>query len=110
MLHERVKEIRSLLKLSQAEFGRRLGVSRDVIANIEYNRARPQNIFIQHMCSTFSVNPRWLETGEGDVFIHTSENLKEAMRLFRSLSPELQTYALKQIRNLLEFQEGTLGF
>ncbi|WP_202849479.1 helix-turn-helix domain-containing protein [Clostridium thermosuccinogenes] len=107
MLHKRIREVRTLLKMSQKDFGDKLGVSRDVIANIEYNRAKPQKIFIQHLCSTFNVNQDWLETGEGSVFINDkrSKNLSEAIRIFESLNPDLQDYALKQIKAFLELQE-----
>jgi len=105
MLHERIKEVRNLLKLSQKEFGEKLGVSRDVIANIEYNRVTPQKIFIQHLCNVFCVNQGWLETGAGNVFLNNNKNLSEAIRIFESLNPDLQEYALKQIKLLLELQE-----
>jgi len=105
LLHERIKEVRTLLKMTQKDFGDKLGVSRDVIANIEYNRVQPQKIFIQHLCVTFSVNQDWLETGAGDVFLENSKNLSEAISIFELLNPDLQEYALKQIKLLLELQE-----
>lgn len=104
LLSKRIKEVRTLLNLSQKEFGDKLGVSRDVIANIEYNRVTPQKIFIRHLCTIFSVNKAWLETGKGDVFINNNKNLSEAIRVFESLNPDLQEFALKQIKSLLELQ------
>lgn len=105
MLYERIKEIRNILNLSQRDFGDKLGVSRDVIANIENNRVEPQKMFIQHLCTTFSVNQTWIESGEGKVFITENHNSSEAIRLFESLNPDLQEYALKQIKALLELQD-----
>ena len=35
-MHNRIKMVRESLQLSQREFGEKLGVSRDVISNIEY--------------------------------------------------------------------------
>ena len=75
--YERIKELRKKhLKLSQEEFGNKLGVSRDVIANIELNRlAKPEqkSSLIKLMCSVFSVNENWLISGNGDVF-NTQQN------------------------------------
>ncbi len=105
MLYKRIKEVRSLLKMSQKEFGDKLGVSRNVIANIEYNRVEPQRIFLQHLCNTFSVNPDWLKTGDGDIFLSNNKNLSEVVQAFESLNPHLQEYAIKQIKLLLELQE-----
>lgn len=66
----RIKLLRNTLSLSQTAFGERLGVSRDVITNIEQGRNKSpiSDIFIHHICSTYNVNPDWLRTGEGDMF------------------------------------------
>ena len=68
-MNERLKELRTTLKLSQSEFGERLGVSRDVISNIELNRADIKEPFIKLLCKTFRVDYMWLTTGEGDMFM-----------------------------------------
>ena len=104
-MNKRIKEIRKSLKLSQKEFGEQLGVSRDVIANIEYGRVEPQPLFVKHLCSTFNVNPIWLETGEGEIFLIKEKNLKEAIELFDQLIPSFQDYAISQIEALLELQK-----
>ncbi len=48
-IHERIKEIRLDQGLSQNKFGERLGVTRDMLSNIEYNRVAPKPIFINHL-------------------------------------------------------------
>lgn len=71
--YERIRILRKEhLKLSQSEFGSRLGVNRDVINNIENNRlARPDQklSLIKLMCKEFNVNENWLLTGEGEPFL-----------------------------------------
>lgn len=42
-MHSRIREVRKMAGLTQAEFGERLGVSRDVIGNIEYNRLKTRS-------------------------------------------------------------------
>lgn len=106
-MFNRIKAIRKSLKLSQREFGEKLGVSRDVISNIEYGRVPPKKLLLQHMCQQYGVNEHWLETGEGEMFSKDYEDLKrldEAVSIFQSLRPEFQDYALEQIRQLLELQ------
>ena len=52
--------------MSQAAFGSKLGVNRDVINNIENNRlAKPEQklSLIKLMCREFSVNEEWLLNG-----------------------------------------------
>ena len=67
-LNERIKEVRLSLGLSQDEFGRRLGVTRGAITNIELNKVTPKPLFVNLICREFHVNEVWLRTGEGDMF------------------------------------------
>ncbi len=106
-LSGRIKAIREALKLSQREFGEKLGVSRDVISNIEYNRAPPKELLLRHICELYHVNQQWLETGEGEMFRDDPAEIskfEEAFQIFKSLRPDFQDYALDQIKKLLELQ------
>ena len=73
----RMKKIRKELKLSQADFGAKIGVSRDVINNIELNRLKtpPGDILLKHICNTFNINYSWLANGIGDDFIGFPETI-----------------------------------
>lgn len=72
-INSRITLIRKELKLTQTEFGEALGVSRDVIKNLEYNRVEPKALFLDHLCKVYNVNPNWLETGEGEMFREKTE-------------------------------------
>ncbi len=107
-LSDRIKAIREALRLSQREFGEKLGVSRDVISNIEYNRVSPKDLLLRHICELYHVNPHWLKTGEGEMFRDHPEEIskfEEALQIFRSLRPDFQDYALDQMKKLAELQE-----
>lgn len=68
-MHERIRQLRKKEKLSQEAFGKRLGVSRSVINNIELNvLARPDQklSLIKLICKEFSVSEEWLLYGKGD--------------------------------------------
>lgn len=106
-MSNRIKAVRDALKLSQREFGEKLGVSRDVISNIEYERVQPKELLLRHICELYQVNEHWLETGEGNMFDSDpseTKKLDEAIRIFKSLRPEFQDYALEQLRHLVELQ------
>ena len=108
MLADRIRSVRKALELSQREFGEKLGVSRDVISNIEYGRVQPKKLLLQHMCRQCRVNAQWLETGEGemfDVYPESERRFAEALSIFKTLRPEFQDYALEQIKALAELQE-----
>lgn len=69
----RIKAIRKELNLSQAEFGRRIGVSRNVINNLEGRRVELPEVTLKAICAVFSVNEDWLRNGDGDMFL-TEDN------------------------------------
>ena len=103
----RIKAIREHLGLSQREFGEKLGVSRDVISNLEYNRVKPKELLIKHICELYSVNEKWLLSGTGDMFVKEqpyNKKLEEALAIFKELQPDFQDYALEQIKKLSELQ------
>lgn len=66
MIGDRVKKVRIENKLTQKELGDLLGVSRDVIANIEYSRVEPREWFINLFCKEFNLNKKWLLNEEGE--------------------------------------------
>ena len=108
-MYKRIKLVREALHLSQREFGERLGVSRDVISNLEYNRVSPKGVLINHLCEVYGVNKNWLETGEGMMFESAPKLNKEAediIDLFIGLRPEFQECALNQMRQLVKLQES----
>ena len=72
-LYERIRELRkNHLHLSQTDFGKKLGVSRSVINNIELNAlAKPEQklSLLKLICKEFSVNEEWLMNGTEPMFI-----------------------------------------
>lgn len=110
VIAQRIKQLRKLLSLSQAEFGKRLGVSRDVINNLECSRVEPKEVFLDHLCLIYCVSGEWLYEGLGEIFKHDPKaegEFKEAVDIFSSLSPKFKTYALNQMRGLLEVQNSS---
>lgn len=66
-MKDRLKQLRKQEGLTQAEFGDRIGVTRDVIANIENGRVDPSPMIIKMVCRMFPVSEVWLRTGEGEM-------------------------------------------
>mgnify|MGYP000621698888 CR=1 FL=1 len=88
--YERLKHLRKdTLKMSQAAFGAKLGVNRDVINNIEGNRlAKPEQklSLFKLICSEFHVNEDWLLNGNGEMFV--SNEAEYSTLIDRALSGE----------------------
>jgi transcriptional regulator with XRE-family HTH domain len=72
--NERITLLRKTLNLSQTEFGERLGVSRGVIKNIDEKNTEPKPLLLQQIVKEYNVDPYWLETGEGDMFLPTTKD------------------------------------
>jgi transcriptional regulator with XRE-family HTH domain len=106
--YEQLKIIRQATGLSQKEFGRRIGVSRDQIAALESGRVTTiQPVLFEHLCEIYHVSPQWLETGEKPVLASPSEELyQRALAIFSVLNPELQQTAIDQIKVLLDLQSS----
>ncbi len=68
-MNNRIKEIRNYFGLSQAEFGKRIGVSRDTIANMELNRIEIKDIHMKSICKEFNIDYIWLTTGQNNMFV-----------------------------------------
>jgi transcriptional regulator with XRE-family HTH domain len=108
--NERIKEIRHILKKSQREFAKAIYVSCGYLSEIETGHKEVKDRLIHLLASAFSVNKRWLLTGEGRIFNSTSEEKMERMAgLFNELYPEFQDFVLRQIDELIELQNVNGG-
>lgn len=72
-MHTRIMEIRKSEGLSRAAFGDRIGVSGDVINNLERGRVEIKDHIIKLLCREFNVNEEWLRTGAGEMFIEKDD-------------------------------------
>lgn len=70
--------------LTQAEFARKIGMSQQTFASYENGRTEPSASALDNICKTYNVNRRWLEGGEGDMYITLSKN-EEVARLFAEI-------------------------
>lgn len=71
---ERVKKIRKEYELTLEEFGKRLGVTKVAISNIENGNRNLTGQMIVSICREFNVNENWLCNEEGDMLIALTRN------------------------------------
>lgn len=72
-MHTRIMELRKNEGLSRVAFGERIGVSGDVINNLERGRVEIKDHIIKLICREFNVNEEWLRTGIGEMFIEKDD-------------------------------------
>lgn len=113
--NSRVRELRKTLKLSQTKFGEKLGVSKDVIVNIELERVELKELMLNLICKTYNVNPLWLAEGKGDMFFEVSEGLiddlaieyeltdieKKIVSNFVKLPPDERAQVIETIKKII---------
>lgn len=73
-MNNRVKELRKHLKMSQEQFGYRLGVTKTAISNIESGSRGVTSQMRTAIIREFHVNEVWLDTGEGEMFLQQSDD------------------------------------
>lgn len=67
-MNERIKELRKALKLTQTEFGDKLGITHSAIAHFEHGTVNMSPSTIKSICREFNVNEEWLLNGTGEMF------------------------------------------
>lgn len=109
--------------MSMAAFGQRLGVSLDVISNIEHNRlARPEQkiSLLKLICKEFSVNEEWLLNGTEPMFIrpdtfdlhdfakeHNITELEtEIVKTYLELDPDIRRMLVEHFKQHLMDRSG----
>ena len=85
MINSRLRSIRKELSLTQENLARVLGIGKSALSMIETGKAslseRNKNILVQEL----NVNPDWLETGEGPMFLEVRPAAVFAGRSDRTL-------------------------
>lgn len=113
-MSERIAALRRELKLTQAEFGKKVGVARNTIATYESGVREPKDSVLLMMSREFNVDIDWLKTGRGDMFLTVSEDAiddfavefgltdiaKEFLREFVKFSPNDQEEFLGCLKRL----------
>jgi len=106
-LNERIKELRKVLGLSREEFANKLGLkSRGKIENIELGRTSPDEPFLDLICKTYNINPKWLRTGRGEMFIELSKDEQIEDFIGELLSDEEDSFKRRLISGLAALDEN----
>lgn len=70
---ERVKEVRKELGLTLENFGKKLGVTKVAVSNIERGNRNLTEQMFKSICREFNITEEWLRTGKGQMHPALSE-------------------------------------
>ncbi len=76
-MKERVKILRKQLRLTQTEFGNKLGISMRGVQKWENGESIPQQSSLLLLKQVFNVNPDWIINGSGDMFLSQTDTYSE---------------------------------
>ena len=111
-MNTRIEAIRKELKMSRAAFGASIGVSGDVINNLERGRVEVKDHMVLLICNEFNVNEDWLRTGEGEMFNPVdfeSDLAKFTAKLFTENSDSFKNRLISTLTRLTEEQWEVLA-
>jgi len=105
-LADRLDELLTSLNINQREFAERAGFTQSYISLIlNGSKKTPSNRFFSAVGREFSVNPDWLQHGEGDIFavpgLSLSGSDAEIVARYKLLPPEDQSIVDEIINALL---------
>lgn len=71
---ERLKYLRKTLKMTQKDFGEKIGLKANTVSDIENGKYNLKEASIKLACSEFKVDYMWLTTGEGEMFSNNKDD------------------------------------
>lgn len=86
-INQRVKQVRKEMKLSQKDFGLRLGIGQAGVSWIEQSGNTLTDGRITSICKEFSVSENWLRTGEGNMHLKSREERLDEIAEELQLTP-----------------------
>ena len=105
-MNERLKQLRTVLGLSQEAFGKTVGVTKAAISRIESGINSLSDRMILSIVTQHNVNERWLRTGEGDMFIELSKDEQIEDFIGNLLSSEEDSFKRRLISGLAALDEN----
>jgi len=106
-INERIKQVRTVLDVSQREFSRQIFISQSSYGEIETGVRNVNERVIQLICSQYNVNKEWLKNGNGEIFNIEKPDirLEHLIEIYKKLDTSLQNYLVDQSELLLKYSE-----
>lgn len=112
----RIRIVRKHYELNQTEFGKRIGLKQTAIGQYENGQHRVADRTILLICEKYSVNEKWLRTGEGDMLVESDSTIisqladeynldvyeKAMISSFLKLKPEQRQFVRNWIKNAMD--------
>jgi len=106
-INERLKAVRTVLKLSQRDFSKGIFLRQSSLARIEQGKITVNDRIVELVCSKYNVNKAYLKDGNEEMFGGSPPDakLERLNRLFNQLNVLYQDYLIVQAKELLRVQQ-----
>lgn len=107
-MHNRLKKLRKdILKISQKEFGEKIGKEQTSIANYESGKRNIPKRTIKDICREYNVNEEWLKMGNEPIF---QENLnlyeiEKFKKKINTLADKVNPSTIKILHTIADMSE-----
>jgi transcriptional regulator with XRE-family HTH domain len=109
-VNERLKAVRTALKLSQRDFSKGIYTAQSVYARMETGENKVNNRVIALVCYTYGVNEDFLREGKPPLFSDTPDiKIENLYKIFNELNPLFQDYLIIQAKELMKVQNQQGG-
>lgn len=104
-MNERIKMLRKALGLTMESFGKRIGVTKSTISNIENGNRNATEHMTKSICREFNVDYMWLTTGEGEMFAASDDDTLDAIDRIMTGENEFHKKLLKWVATSFNDEE-----
>lgn len=92
-INERLKLLRKELRLTQIEFGEKIGLKKSAASQVEKDGYSINPRLLQLICSTFNISEKWLTEGKGDMYTSDEEAILDKLAGMYDLSESQMIFA-----------------
>lgn len=79
---ERIINLQKKLGVNQGDFSKEINISQSVISRVESGKRPPSKALLNAMKIRYSVNPKWVLTGEGSMFLTAEDYIEKGIEIF----------------------------
>lgn len=105
-MNTRIKEIRKSFHLTQDDFAGRIGLSKNFVWMMENGERVPSDRTISDICRIFSINEKWLRSGEGEMKLELTKNQEIAQFLNEVMAEDDEDFKKNFIEALASLNDN----